>query len=424
MYSIKRHILPVLKKRFQNNKVISLTGARQVGKSTLCEYLFNNVKRISFDDKLVRLTAQEDEAGFLSKQNVPLFIDEAQKLPTIFEAIKDKIDTEHLGYGSYILSGSQKLKMHCGEETLAGRVSINKLSGLSLREIFDVDFNKCFVPTEDYLNERENYLKDYSDIWTIIHRGQYPELYENKEKEWEDFYSSYVSTYIERDVTEYISIKNTLEFVKFMTCIAARTGNILVYSRIASEVGVDEKTISMWVDVLVRSDIIYLLKPYANSHLNRITKKPKIYFKDTGLVCYLTRWLTKETAQNGHMAGNLFETFVVNEIIKSFSNDGKNYDFSIFYYRGKDKKKKIKVNNNDVIEEEIEGEIDLIIQDNGMLYPIEIKETKSPHLSMSNEFNVLDKIKDKKRGMGVILCMVPEKIYLRNNLVCLPIKYI
>lgn len=179
----------------------------------------------------------------------------------------------------------------------------------------------------------------------------------------------------------------------------------------------------MWVDVLVRSDIIYLLKPYANSHLNRITKKPKIYFKDTGLVCYLTRWLTKETAQNGHMAGNLFETFVVNEIIKSFSNDGKNYDFSIFYYRGKDKKKKIKV-NNEVIEEEIEGEIDLIIQDNGMLYPIEIKETKSPHLSMSNEFNVLDKIKDKKRGMGVILCMVPEKIYLRDNLVCLPIKYI
>lgn len=423
MYSIKRHILPVLKKRFQNNKVISLTGARQVGKSTLCEYLFNNVKRISFDDKLVRLTAQEDEAGFLSKQNVPLFIDEAQKLPTIFEAIKDKIDTEHLGYGSYILSGSQKLKMHCGEETLAGRVSINKLSGLSLREIFDVDFNKCFVPTEDYLNERENYLKDYSDIWTIIHRGQYPELYENKEKEWEDFYSSYVSTYIERDVTEYISIKNTLEFVKFMTCIAARTGNILVYSRIASEVGVDEKTISMWVDVLVRSDIIYLLKPYANSHLNRITKKPKIYFKDTGLVCYLTRWLTKETAQNGHMAGNLFETFVVNEIIKSFSNDGKNYDFSIFYYRGKDKKKKIRV-NNEVIEEEIEGEIDLIIQDNGMLYPIEIKETKFPHLSMSNEFNVLDKIKDKKRGMGVILCMVSEKIYLRDNLVCLPIKYI
>lgn len=415
--------MPVLKRRFQNNKVISLTGARQVGKSTLCEYLFNNVKRISFDDKLVRLTAQKDEAGFLSKQNVPLFIDEAQKLPTIFEAIKDKIDTEHLGYGSYILSGSQKLKMHCGEETLAGRVSINKLSGLSLREIFDVDFNKCFVPTEDYLNERENYLKDYSDIWAIIHRGQYPELYENKEKEWEDFYSSYVSTYIERDVTEYISIKNTLEFVKFMTCIAARTGNILVYSRIASEVGVDEKTISMWVDVLVRSDIIYLLKPYANSHLNRITKKPKIYFKDTGLVCYLTRWLTKETAQNGHMAGNLFETFVVNEIIKSFSNDGKNYDFSIFYYRGKDKKKKIKV-NNEVIEEEIEGEIDLIIQDNGMLYPIEIKETKSPHLSMSNEFNVLDKIKDKKRGMGVILCMVPEKIYLRDNLVCLPIKYI
>ena len=421
MYLIKRHILPILKKRFQNNKIISLTGARQVGKSTLCEYLFNNVKRINFDNKFLRLEAQKDEAYFLSKQNIPLFIDEAQKLPTIFEAIKDKIDTEHLGYGSYILSGSQKLKMHCGEETLAGRISINELSGLSLREIFDVDFNKYFIPSKDYLNERENYLKDYGDIWEIIHRGQYPELYENKKKEWEDFYSSYVSMYIERDVTDYISTKNVLTFIKFMTCIAVRTGNILVYSKIANEVGVDEKTISSWINILERSNIIYLLKAYTNSHLNMATKSPKVYFRDTGLVCYLTRWLTKETAQNGHMAGSLFETFVVNELIKSFSNAGKKYDFSIFYYHGKDKKR-IKINNG--IEEKIEGEIDLIIQENDKLYPIEIKETKSPNISMANEFNVLDKIINKKREIGVILCMIPEKIYLRDNLICLPIKYI
>lgn len=125
-----------------------------------------------------------------------------------------------------------------------------------------------------------------------------------------------------------------------MTAIAARTGNVLVYSNIASEIGVDEKTISAWTNILVRSNIIYLLKPYCNSHLNRAIKSPKVYFRDTGLACYLTRWLTKETAQNGNMAGNLFETFIINELIKSYSNAGEKYDFSIFYYRGKDKKEK------------------------------------------------------------------------------------
>ena len=352
MYSIKRHILPVLERRFKNNIVISLNGARQVGKSTLCDHLFSGVKKVNFDNKILRATAQDDEAGFLNKQGVPLFIDEAQKVPTIFEAIKDKIEKDKLGYSSYILSGSQKLKLHQGEESLAGRVSTNELSGLSLREIYDVEFNKHFIPTDEYLSEREKYIKKYDDIWTIIHRGQYPELYESKEKEWEDFYSSYINTYLERDVADLISTSNLLTFTKFMTCVAARTGNILVYSNIASDVGVDEKTISAWISILVRSNIIYLLQPYYNSHLNRAIKSPKVYFRDTGLACYLTRWLTKETAQNGYMAGHLFETFVINELIKSFSNAGEKYDFSIFYYKGKDKKKKKIKTDGGVVEED------------------------------------------------------------------------
>ena len=424
MYSIKRHIVPVLERRFKNNIVISLSGARQVGKFTLCDHLFSGVKKINFDNKLLRATAQDDEAGFLTKQGIPLFIDEAQKVPTIFEAIKDKIEKDKLGYSSYILSGSQKLKLHQGEESLAGRVSTNELSGLSLREIYDVDFNKRFIPTNEYLVAREKQLKKYDDIWEIIHRGQYPELYENKEKEWEDFYSSYVNTYLERDVADLISTNNLLTFTKFMTCVAARTGNILVYSNIASEVGVDEKTISAWISILVRSNIIYLLQPYCNSHLNRAIKSPKIYFRDTGLACYLTRWLTKETAQNGHMAGHLFETFVINELIKSFSNAGEKYDFSIFYYKGKDKKKKKIKTDGGVVEEEEEGEIDFIIQDGDNLYPIEIKETESPTASMASIFDVLDKDVDKKRSTGVIICTYPEKLYLRDNLVCLPLEYI
>lgn len=303
-------------------------------------------------------------------------------------------------------------------------MSTNELSGLSLREIFDVDFNKHFVPTDEYISLREKKLKKYADLWEIIHRGQYPELYENKEKEWEDFYSSYINTYLERDVADLVNTNNVLTFTRFMTSVAARTGNILVYSNIASEVGVDEKTISEWINILVRSNIIYLLQPYCNSHLSRAIKSPKVYFRDTGLACYLTRWLTKETAQNGNMAGNLFETFVINELIKSFSNAGEKYDFSIFYYRGKDKKKKRIKTDGEIITEEIEGEIDFIIQEGENLYPIEIKETESPNVSMASEFNVLDKDIDKHRAIGVILCMYPEKLYLRDNLVCLPIEYI
>ncbi len=424
MYTIKRHILPILEKRFKNNIVLSISGARQVGKSTLCDYLFKDVKKINFDNKLLRITALNDETLFLNKQGVPLFIDECQKVPTIFEAIKDKIENEKLGYGSYILSGSQKLKLHQGEETLAGRVSTNELSGLSLREIYDVDFNRHFVPTDEYISSREKHLKKYGDLWDIIHRGQYPELYENKEKEWEDFYSSYINTYLERDVADLVNTNNLLTFTKFMTSVAARTGNVLVYSNIASEVGVDEKTISAWINILVRSNIIYLLQPYCNSHLSRAIKSPKVYFRDTGLACYLTRWLTKETAQKGNMAGNLFETFVVNELIKSFSNAGEKYDFSIFYYRGKDKKKKRIKTDGGIIDEDVEGEIDFIIQEGDKLYPIEIKETQSPNASMASEFDVLDKDLDKSRALGVILCTYPEKLYLRDNLVCLPIEYI
>ncbi len=424
MYTIERHILPVLKRRFENNIVLSLTGARQVGKSTLCKYLFGDLKRINLDSKTIRAAVNDDEAGFLNRTGTPLFIDEAQKCPDIFEAIKEKIDNESLPYGSYLISGSQKLQLRKGEETLAGRVSTNELSGLSLREINKVPFYEHFAPTDTYLQKREEHLKSYGDVWGVIHRGQYPELYENEEKEWEDFYSSYVDTYIERDVAGLISTDNILKFTKFMTSLASRTGNVLSCANIAREVGVSEKTISEWINILVRSDIIYLLKPYFSSHLSRAIKAPKIYFKDTGLACYLTRWLTKETAQNGNMAGSLFETFVVNEIIKTFANAGEKYDFSIFYYRGKDKKKKKIKLNGETYEEMVEGEIDLIIQEGDVLYPIEIKETSSPDIKMASEFSVLDQEVDKRRGRGVIICTYPEKLYLKDDVLCLPLEYI
>ena len=424
MYTITRHIAPVLEKRFKNNICLSINGARQVGKSTLCNHLFPDAKKVNFDNKIIRMAALEDEAGFLNNSGTPLFIDEAQKAPSIFEAIKDKISYDNLGYSSYVLSGSQKLKLHAGEETLAGRVSTNEINGLSLREIFDVPFDERFLPNDEYISSREKELKPYKDVWNVIHRGQYPELYENPDKEWEDFYQSYVNTYIERDVADLISAKNIMTFSKFMTSIACRTGNVLSYTSIANEVGVDAKTISEWVSILERSGIVYLLKPYYSSHLNRAIKSPKIYFRDTGLACYLSRWLTPETARNGSMSGALFETFVVNEIIKTYSNRGLKYDFSVFYYRGKDRKKTRVETENGVIEESVEGEIDLIIQEGDDLYPIEIKETASPKASMASYFDVLDKEIGKHRKTGVILCTIGEKTFLRDNLVCLPLEYI
>lgn len=420
MYTIKRHLEAVLARRAQNSKAVLLTGPRQVGKSTLLQHLFQNANQVTFDDDLLLAQAAEDPRLFLKSNPCPLLIDEVQKCPSIFSSLKivlDKTDDT----ANYFLTGSQKLQlMESISESLSGRISIHELDGLSLREVDGIPFNRHFLPSESYLNEREKQLTKHDNIWSIIHRGSYPELYSNPEKEWVDFYQSYVKTYLERDVNQLIKAKNYLTFVKFMTAIAARTGQILNCSNIASEIGVSAVTITEWISILEKSGIVYLLKPYTSSALNRAIKSPKIYFRDTGLCCYLTRWLTPETLENGAMAGAIFETFVVNEILKSYSNEGLDYDFSVFYYNGKDKKKK-KTNGT---YETIEGEIDLILSENGILYPVEIKLSSSPKAEMASHFDVLDKVPDKKRGMGAIVCLYDKKLYLRDNLVVLPVEYI
>ncbi len=410
MSYIERAITPVLKKRVSTSKCLLLTGARQVGKSTLVKHVFPGYHRANFDDRLTRLQAREEPKLFFLNNSRPLFIDEVQKESSILEEIKQIVD-ETDARGEFILSGSQKLELMKGiSESLAGRVSIMELTGLSLREINRISFNRHFIPTAEYLRERESELKPYTGIWQTIHKGSYPELYDI-EREWQDFYSSYVSTYLERDINELISA-DSLTFTKFMTSVAARTGEMLNYAHIASEVGISEPTIKNWISVLERTGIVYILQPYSSSALTRAIKTPKIYFRDTGLACYLTRWLSPETLMNSAVAGNMFETFVVSEILKSYSNEGRDYRFSIFYYRGKDKR----VTG--------ENEIDLVIQEDGILYPVEIKMTGNPKASMGSTNQVLDKIPEKKRGLGVILCLIDKKTYLRENLLALPIEYI
>lgn len=410
MSYIERAITPVLKERVRSSKCVLVTGARQIGKSTLIKHEFPEYHRANFDDRLTRLQAKEEPKLFFLNHPYPLFIDEVQKENSILEEIKLIVD-ESDQRGLFILSGSQKLELMKGmSESLAGRVSVAELSGLSLREIHGIGFNRHFVPTDDYLNEREKEIKPYKDLWETIHKGSYPELYD-VERDWQEYYSSYVSTYLERDINELIAT-DSITFTKFLTAVAARTGELLNYAHIAGEVGVSEPTVKNWISILERTGIVFLLQPYSASALNRAIKTPKLYFRDTGLACYLTRWLTADALKCSAVAGNMFETFMVSEILKSYTNAGKDYRFSIFYYRGKDK------------QASGENEIDLIIEENGVLYPVEIKMSGNPKAIMGATNPVLDKIKEKSRGMGVILCLIDQKTYLRENLVALPIEYV
>lgn len=416
---IKRSIEDVVRKRAQNSKCLLLTGPRQVGKSTLYKEIYPNVKYYTFDDKLLLASAEEDPKLFLKNIPVPSILDEVQYAASLFPYIKMECDKDNV-YEKYYLTGSQQLSlMKKAKESLAGRVSILELQGLSLREINRVEFNKHFVPTDEYISEREKNLKPYDNIWKIIHRGAYPELYV-VDREWVDFYSSYVKTYLERDIRGEIEIKDEIAFTRFLTACAARTGQLLNYANIAEEVGVSQTTIKNWISVLSRTGLIYLLQPYYSNHLTRAIKTPKLYFRDTGLACYLSRWNNYEALESSAVAGNMFETFIVSEIIKSFTNEGLEYDFNLFFYRGKDKVKSSE--EGKTIEKEIE--IDLIVEENGTLYPIEIKKSANPTASMASAFSVLDKVADKKRGTGVILCQYDQKLYLREDLIALPVEFI
>ena len=410
MAYIHRAFTETLKNRVQYSKCTLVIGARQVGKSTLIRHEFADYNRANFDDYLTRLQAKEEPKLFFLNNPSPLFIDEVQKEPAILEEIKRIVD-ESNDRGMFIISGSQKLTLMKGvSESLAGRVSVCELNGLSLREIHHVSFNRHFIPTDEYIKAREKQLVSYDQIWEIIHKGSYPELYDIP-RDWQDFYASYLATYIERDIHELISA-DSITFTKFLTAVAARTGEILNYANIAGNVGVSEPTVKTWLSILERTGIVYLLQPYSASVLTRAIKAPKVYFKDTGLACYLSRWLSADALKNSAVAGNMFETFIVSEILKSYTNEGKDYRSQIFYYRGKDKKASI------------ENEIDLIIEENGIIYPVEIKMTGNPKASMASANTVLDRIPDKKRGNGIILCLIDRKTYLRENLIALPITYI
>ncbi len=411
MEYIRRSIEDIILKSEKTFKSILVTGARQTGKSTVLQKLFPEKKYVPVDDPFVEEQAVEQPEMFMMLNPPPVIYDEVQRVPNLFRYIKIKCD-ESDECGLFCLSGSQPLELMEGvSESLSGRIGIIELSGLSMREIKGDSFNRPFVPTMEYVQERSKSGKSFDNIWEIIHRGGYPEL-QNPEVDWSVFYSSYIKTYLERDVRSLSAVQNLDDFRKFMIAVAARTGQMVNYANIADEVGKDQSTIKRWMSVLEASGIVYLLEPFSSSVLKKAIKTPKVYFRDTGLAAYLTRWLTPETLANGAMSGAFFETFVISEILKSYSNRGIDYRYCVSYYRGRDKKKTS------------ENEIDLIIEENGTLYPVEIKRSSRVTADQTSAFSVLDMIPDKKRGMGAVVCMCPQPGMLRENVLMLPVWYI
>ena len=419
MNYIQRSIEELVKASEKSFKCILVTGARQTGKSTMLKTLFPDKKYVPIDDPFIEDQANENPNMFMMLNPPPAIYDEVQRAPGLFRYIKIRCD-ESDERGLYCLSGSQPLElMENASESLSGRVSIIEMSGLSLREIQGCSFYVPFVPTMEYIQKRSAEAKAPENIWEVIHRGSYPEL-QNPEVEWSSFFSSYVKTYLERDVRKLSAVHDLNDFRRFMVAVAARTGQMLNYSNIADEIGKDAATVKKWISILEASGIIYLLEPYTPSVLKKAIKTPKIYFRDTGLAAYLTRWLTPEALAYGAISGPMFETFVISEILKSYSNRGIDYRYCVSYYRGRDKKKV----RRDGQEYETESEIDLIIEENGILYPIEIKQNAKVTADEASAFTLLDKVEEKKRGMGAIICSCPQPNLLRDNLLQVPVWYI
>ena len=402
---LKRHIENILKKAEKQSKVVLLTGARQVGKTTSIKKLYKNYEYVTLDNENDVILANEDRNLFFRDRKFPIIIDEVQYAKELFKEIKYRVDKSPKK-GQVFITGSQTYELLSSTaESLAGRVSILEMPSLSLRELFKVKLNTPFIPTENYIKEREKELKSYSNLWDKIYRGSMPEMLDTS-RDWDWFYRDYIRTYIERDIRKIINIKDEIKFKKFLIAIAARSAQIVVFEEIAKEVGIDIKTVQSWLSVIASSGLVKIVNTYQSNLIKRIIKSPKLFFLDTGLLCHLVGWTTAETVKNGAMAGHIFENFVVSEILKSFLNYGKNLD-NIFYYRDKDQK-----------------EIDLIIEDNNTIYPIEIKKSATIQKDWSKNFSVLSKITNKSIGKGYVVSLVEKPVNITSNVTAIPIEYI
>lgn len=393
MAYITRHMEKVILDCSKAFSALLITGPRQAGKTTMLKMLAERegIGRgyVSLDDLNMRDMAKNDPQLFLQLHRPPVIIDEVQYAPELFTYIKIHVDKHHTP-GAFWLTGSQIYRLMRGvQESLAGRVALLHLSPLSQREItgalprvFSVDF-------EALLSESKAVAPvSIPDMVERIWNGCMPGLISGQRSERDIFYSSYISTYIERDVRELSGTIDALKFNRFVTAVAARCSQLINYTALAEDADIDIQTAKSWLNILETLGIVFLLHPYSNNVLKRTIRTPKLYFYDTGLVCYLTRWSSAEVAEKGAMSGALLENFTISEIAKSYQNAGRSP--YLYFYRDRDAK-----------------EIDVVLEENGKLYPLEIKKTAAPDRRITNTFAVVNR-SPLERGTGAVLCLAQE----------------
>ena len=400
--------------------VIMLTGPRQVGKTTLLNHLVATSKEkinyISLDNLLIRSQAIEDPELFLRTYETPLIIDEFQYAPELLSYIKIKVDNARqnamFGDGKkvgtlYYLTGSQAFQtMQNVSESLAGRVGILDLYGFSQREIENKE-ETIFLPDITILKNKERTrTKTTSEIFEKIINGSYPEVNNQEGRNREQFYEAYIRTYIERDIRQLINIKDENKFLKFISSVAARTAQEYNAMDIANDVGIDSKTVDEWMSILKNTNLIYMLPAYSNNNVQKAIKRPKLYFMDTGLACYLTGYISNDTLEKSAYNGAIFETYIISEIIKSYTNNGKDPRARLYYYRDTNQK-----------------EIDLLIFYDNKVYPVEIKKSANPGKNAIKNFDIVSKF-GTEVGNGTILCMMENIMAIDENNYYVPIEYV
>ena len=388
---IKRSLEKVVLQVSKEYPVVLISGPRQVGKTTMLKKLMEGTDRnyVTLDDLQERALAKNDPEMFLQLHKPPVLIDEVQYAPELFSMIKLIVDKEHRK-GDFWLTGSQIFDLMKGvQESLAGRVAVLSLSSLSQTEIYGGEDRPFQIENEHLMKRKEGRTSaDLQEIFRRIFQGSMPAIVSNEVSNNSIFYGSYLSTYIERDVRNLSDSIDSLKFLRFLTAVAARCSQMLNVNEIARDADINLKQAKDWMGILETLGIIFYLHPFSNNMLKRLVKTPKHYFYDTGLVAYLTKWSSPETLENGAMNGAILENYVVSEIRKSYLNSGK-APF-MYYYRDKDAR-----------------EIDIVLEQNGELNPIEIKKSANPAPEILRSFSVLEKT-GLNRGKGAVICMKME----------------
>ena len=384
-------------------KVVMVTGARQVGKSTMLKYLAQDTGRtyVSMDDADIRDLAERDPKLFFQMYKPPILIDEVQKAPALFEQIKILCD-ESDERGRFWLTGSQSRKlMKQAGDSLAGRICVLKMYSLSAKEIADRPDEIISDYSIDSLMERSrdipsnNILAVYTRIW----EGGMPDMIGMDSELRREYWNSYIDSYLMRDAVDDNGITDTKGFRKFLRACAAFAGQLLNYNDLGTAAGVSGVTAKEWTKVLQSMGIIFLLEPYYSNELKRMIKTPKLYFCDTGLCAFLSSWTSRDVLMNGAAAGHFLENYVVAEMIRNVSYGEK--EINLNFYRDTNQK-----------------EIDLVVEADGVLHPFEIKRFASPERKAIKVFSLLEKA-DRSLGNGGIICMAekPFPIDSKNSLI-------